>query len=490
MRSLNIQSLLQANTSLRQQAFELYLKHYGILIRGEEIQDLGCLVECLCIEDWDIRIFDKFFVGYRIPQIGKEFDLLRFGKKYNINVELKKSSTEDKVKSQLIRNKYYLGFIGPPVYCFSFISASKKLYLLDSDNILKEVSAECLLQLLRDQENDEIEDIDNLFNPSVYLISPFNSTEKFLKSEYFLTLQQDEVKVKIVDSLNVAGSAKFISLTGSAGTGKTLLTYDIAKQIMKSNSKALIIHCGNLNKGHEVLNENGWEIIPIKTYAKYDIAKYDLLVIDEAQRIYPKQLDDLIEKITSANTACIFSYDKSQTLSTSEEVADASVKISSIKSIAFYNLSEKIRTNKEISTFIKMLLNCKRSLSISNKNNIEINYFTSTADAKKYLDSLDGGKWEVLRFTPSTYYREHHSQYSDSTKQTSHEVIGQEFEGVAVAIDKNFSYNADGELTYTANSYYKPTKMLFQNITRARKRLNLVIINNEELLNRCMSILQ
>jgi hypothetical protein len=481
---------LQASISLKQQVFESYLKHYGILIREEEIEDLSCLVECLSTEDWDIRIFDKFFVSYRIPQIGKEFDLLRFGKNYIINIELKKTSTEDKVKNQLIRNNYYLGFIGPPVYCFSFISESKKLYQLDGDNFLKEVGIEYLLQLLSNQENDEIEDINNLFNPSVYLISPFNSTEKFLRGEYFLTLQQDEVKVKIIDSLNLPGGARFISLTGSAGTGKTLLTFDIAKQIMKSNAKPLIIHCGNLNKGHEVLNENGWEIIPIKTYAKYDISKYDLIIIDEAQRIYPKQLEDIVEKIKSANNACIFSYDKSQTLSNIEEVADASVKISSINSISSYNLSEKIRTNKEIAAFIKMLLNFKRNLPISNKNNIEINYFNSTADAKKYLDSLDGNRWEVLRFTPSTYNREHHSQYSDATKQTSHEVIGQEFEGVAVAIDKNFSYNADGELTYTANSYYKPTKMLFQNITRARKRLNLVIINNEELLNRCASILQ
>jgi len=85
---------------------------------------------------------------------------------------------------------------------------------------------------------------------------------------------------------------------------------------------------------------------------------------------------------------------------------------------------------------------------------------------------------------------EHHEKYSEISKKTSHKVIGQEFDGVAVTIDKYFSYGEGGELVYGGQAYYSPVKMLFQNITRARKRVNLVIIDNEELLDRCMHILQ
>ena len=98
---------------------------------------------------------------------------------------------------------------------------------------------------------NDSEIIDELFNPSDYLVSPFNTTRKFLNNEYFLTHQQEELKTKVIESLNSSEIAKFISITGGAGTGKTLLIYDIAKQLKEKGKKALIIHCGYLNDGQE-----------------------------------------------------------------------------------------------------------------------------------------------------------------------------------------------------------------------------------------------
>ena len=137
-----------------------------------------------------------------------------------------------------------------------------------------------------------------------------------------------------------------------------------------------------------------------------------------------------------------------------------------------------------------MLFNKSKLSPISGNGNVEINYFSTDGEAKSYLDALDQNKWEVLRFTPSQFNNEHHEKYSDPFKRTSHQVIGQEFDGVAVSIDRFFSYDDSGDLIYTGRTYYDPPKMLFQNITRSRKRLNLVIIGNEELLARCVAILK
>lgn len=137
-----------------------------------------------------------------------------------------------------------------------------------------------------------------------------------------------------------------------------------------------------------------------------------------------------------------------------------------------------------------MLFSNKKSIPISSNGNIEINYFNTNEDAKNYLDALDKIKWEILRFTPSQYKTEHHEEYSKESNRTSHQIIGQEFDGVAVTIDRFFSYADNGDLIYKGRTYYDPPKMLFQNITRTRKKLNLVIIGNEELLNRCITILQ
>jgi len=263
-------------------------------------------------------------------------------------------------------------------------------------------------------------------------------------------------------------------------------------KIINDNKKVLIIHCGYLNDGHIKLNAiDGWKIIPIKSYNSYTLADYDLIVIDEAQRMYPRQMDDIIEKISIANGNCIFSYDKVQTLATWEKSKSIEEKINNIASINKHNLSEKIRTNKNIASFIKMFFNKKRNdLELSDKNNIEISYFNNDNDAKEFLEILSIQNWEILRFTPSQYNNEHHEKSALPTAETSHRVIGQEFDNVCIVVDQCFFYNEDGKLQYNCKSYYHPVKMLFQNITRTRKKVHIVIINNSEILNRCLTILK
>jgi Cdc6-like AAA superfamily ATPase len=490
LKNINILSLVQAYSSLEKESYTNFLSYYGIEIRNEEVEDLKSLVNIVYNQTTDKSIFNKFYVSYKIPQIGKEFDLLRFGKGSVINVELKSTSTEKIIQKQLKRNKYYLSYIEKSIYNFSFVSDNEQLYFLNNSDGIDKVDISFLEQLLRDQELDNIKNIDDLFNPSDYLVSPFNSTNKFLKNKYFLTHQQEEVKSNVIKIFKGDTTANFISIRGSAGTGKTLLIYDIVKEIRASRKKPLIVHCGYLNSGQEELKINGWKIIPIKNINSYELSNYDAIFIDEAQRIYPDQLTEIVDKIKSINGNCIFSYDKLQTLANWEEKRDIDAKINNIDSIITYRLSEKIRTNKEISTFIKTLFNKKRNLKISKKDNIELNYFKSLEDAKAYLGSLNNLEWEVLRFTPSQYKKEHHEQYSEISSKNSHKVIGQEFENVVVVIDRFFSYNEIGALIYRGGTYYDPVKMLFQNITRTIKRLNLVIINNEELLDRCVSILQ
>ena len=490
LKRVNIQSLLQAKDSLKEDGFKGFLKHYGIEIKNAEIEDLRSLSKAMIDIGCSIGAFDKFYLGYKIPQIGKEFDLLRFGRKCIINLELKNNCPEDKIKKQLIRNKYYLSFIGRKVYAFTFVAESQELHFLRDDEQLEKIKVNHLCELLTSQEIDDTEVPDALFNPSDYLVSPFNATKKFLAGEYFLTHQQEDAKNQIIDFLNSPQAAKFISIIGSAGTGKSLLTYDIAKHLIDRKRRSLIIHCGKLNEGQTELIANGWVIIPIKSYGNHDFANYDLVIVDEAQRIYPNQLDAIIEKAKLAKCRCIFSHDKLQTLAEWEEARDVSAKIEAIDQITQFKLSEKIRTNKDIAAFIKMLFNNKRNLPISSNHNIEINYFNTDKDARDYLDALDETKWEVLRFTPSLYNKEHHEDYSEVSSRTSHQVIGQEFDGVAVTIDKYFSYDGNGDLIYSGGAYYAPRKMLFQNITRARKKLNIVIIGNSALLNRCITILQ
>lgn len=489
MRHINLVSLIQASESLGGKSFDAFMQFHGITLRKGELEDLSNLVDELDYSPGEVKIFDNFYLGYQIPQIGKEFDLLRFSDDTIINIELKSSCTEEKAKKQLIRNRYYLKFTEKKVRTFTYISDKNELYELDEDSNFTTVKISTLMSLLKRQPPSKIEAIDALFDPSNYLVSPFNSTEKFLDDEYFLTHQQEEYKRKIVKSIEASTKAHFVSITGSAGTGKTLLVYDVAKELQGAGYKIAIIHCGYFNDGHLKLKANDWDLFEIRNYRSCKLATYDIIIIDEAQRIKKEQFETIVATVNDADNTCIFSYDKAQTLSKKEERSDIGSEINKIIQDD-YSLSEKIRTNKEIADFIKALFNNTRNHALSNKGNIEISYFNNVDDAKSYLSSLDDQEWEVIRFTPSQYNPEHHKKYFNQTGNTSHQVIGQEFDQVAIPIDQFFSYDANGELYYKGQAYYHAAKMLFQNITRARKRIKLVIINNNEILSRCASILR
>lgn len=480
---------MQAYTSLDPAEYDAYKKHYGIDISNNEVEDLGAFASNMYLVLPFVNIFDVFFVGYKIQHISKEFDLLRFGDNYILNIELKNSSTEEKIKNQLIRNKYYLSHINKVIHNLSFITNTNTLYKLDNNNNLEIVDFNLLTQLLTNQNLLKIQNPDELFNPSDYLVSPFNSTDKFTNNQYFLTGQQEIIKGKILTAINKS-MPDFISVNGGPGTGKTLLIYDIVKCV-QDKKRTLIVHCGNLNEGHLKLNRLGWNIIPIKSLKYYDLNDFDLVVIDETQRIYAIQFDQLTTNIKNSSTACIFSYDKQQTLSSQEIRADIEGKINAVAGISKFKLSDKIRTNKEISSFIKLLFNNQRhDIIFSNCGNIDFNYFTDLVTVKNYIQLVSNSGWEVLRLTPSLHTTEHHESYSDIYSKNSHAVIGQEFDNVAVVMDEYFSYDGSGSLTYQSRTYYDSVKMLFQNITRTRKRLKLIIINNKQVLGRCLSILK
>lgn len=489
MKSINLLSLYQGHNSLPQNEFNIFAKHYEIEINEHELADIKVLINDMFALLPFVNIFNEFYVGYKIQHISKEFDLLRFGSNYILNIEIKNTSTEEKIKKQLTKNKYYLSHINKITHNYCFISTSKTLYQLNSSGNLEVVTLLSLVQLLTSQNLMKLDSPDVLFNPSDYLVSPFNSTTKFLYGQYFLTGQQEAIKEQITKNIS-SFSSSFTSLTGGAGTGKTLLTYDIVKSLM-GTMRTIVVHCGQLNDGHHSLIHSGWNIVSIRDFRNYDLTNVDLVVVDETQRIYASQFEKLVLETAAKNAHCIFSYDRQQTLSKSEAYTDIEGKINKITGIHKYSLSDKIRTNKEIADFIKVLFDSKRNnISIPNYGNIDFDYFTDSSNVKDYISMISNEGWEVLRLTPSQYNNEHHESYSQIYSKNSHRVIGQEFDSVAVVIDEFFSYGSDGLLIYNSRTYYDSVKMLFQNITRTRKKLKLIIIGNRQILNRCLSVMK
>lgn len=502
LKAINLLSLLNAKEYLEEIYFNKYIELFGINtnIRPSEIADLKSLVRELQKRKKPIDL-NNFFVGFEIRQIAKEFDLLRVGKESVVNIELKRESTEEKITNQLKKNYYYLKVLKLEIYNFTYISSTNKLFFLNDSQLLEEVDFSLLIEILEQQTIKQIGNLHDCFDPSAYLVSPFNSTKRFINDEYFLTVQQNSVKKEIIN-IDTTNQSAFIRIEGGAGTGKSLLTYDIAKEYIKKSKRVLILHCGKINKGHKrLISDYSWPIEPISNFKEilsfqkchdYDFSMYDLIIFDEAQRLYKSQLIRFIELTKDIKFKCIFAYDSLQCLTKSEINNKIPEYIEENLDTKKYELNTKIRCNQEINAFVKNLFNLGKSSPYQSYSNISIQYFLSEIDARRYLRVMDEEGWKVIDYTPDIYNTCPYDKYSIDAIEKTHDVIGQEFDNVVAVIDEYFYYNKNELSTrgWRKTPYYHPTKMLYQNVTRARKKLHFVVINNPEVMEEILNILK
>lgn len=496
MKTINLKNLVDSYKSLSKETLSSFLGFYGIELAeqgknsGLKEDELDCMAsfgELFKNKEDSTFMLDNFFVGYKIPQIGKEFDLLRFNNANVVNIELKSKASEDKILKQLKRNRYYLKFLNKEISLFAYIQETGIIYMLDNDNLIPIAIDDLCKELIKD--SDEFDDIDKLFNPSHYLISPFNSTTKFMEEEYFLTEHQEEIKYKI---LKIAESkrAEFMALTGAAGTGKTLLTYDIAKELMSKGQKVLIVHCAQLNAGQRMLqDEYDWDICMAKEIGYKVLTEYDVIIVDEAQRIYQAQFNDIKVNVKKKKMKCIFSFDEKQYLHNNEKARNMSRQISTILTQPVYKLTDKIRTNKEIASFIKPLFDCNEKINHLEYANIDLCYCSNKQEVILLSKHLQQKGWKVPKYTPGTLSTFCYEGYGIAEEESAHAVIGQEFDKVVAIIDNSFGYDGGGMLIAN-NKYYSQRQMLYQILTRTRQRLYVIILNNEPMLKRCLEILR
>jgi len=462
-----------------------------------EIEDICFFVDVLYSNLKSCEKLDGFYIGYKIPQIPKEFDLLRLGSNFCLNIEIKSTSETDKIEKQLRRNAYYLKAVNSEVRVFTFVVDNQKVYTLDNEGRLSESSLYELVDYIFEQNVEKVVCLDNIFSPKQYLVSPLNSTQKFIDGDYFLTSAQEEIKNNVISLLS-KGETKFILIKGKPGTGKTLLTYDIANEYIRQGQKVVIVHNGNLSEGHEILkNQHGWILYSIKQFYKNHanvIKENDVIIFDEAQRTYFYQISDILACINEESKKCILSFDPEQYLSNSENKGELIGFLQS-NEIAYkeFKLTDKIRTNKELSAFILKLFDRNREVRVKNLtfSNVHIQYFSEAKDVEEYLINLQRDGWKVLSYTPSIHYQLPYDSYQAGFELNAHRVIGQEFDKVAVVIDNHFYYNKDGKLLakQPAGCPYNLLKMLYQNVTRARESLHIVIYKNSSLLEACLQII-
>lgn len=488
----------------------LSARHEHMPVKEHEFHSLQKLVDILCEKGVTIAQLDGFFYSYTIRQIGKEFDLLKISVDNRVlNIELKSLAVSDeKIEKQLQKNKYYLGTLADRLDMYTYVEETGKLYTL-SDK-LREVSFDELINSITSFRDYDTGNPDQLLQAKNYLISPLNMPEEFLANRYFLTQQQEMIKKDILKSLESSGyeecvnaetdnaedtdkkknensGVNFWGITGIAGTGKTLLMYDLAKELSVTG-KVCMIHCGMLCEGHRILNDM-MENVDIVNEADFLSGSkefvYKYILIDEAQRMAESTLTFIKTLADSKVKLCVFSYDYFQILSKTEQRRNIPAKLAILPGFEELKLSGRIRSNREMNSFIQTLLDLRErdQNHIYNYENVDVLFAKDKTEAASIINFYRKDRG----YTFIEYDEPLAGCFGDINVL---EAAGMEFEDVIITLTDHFRYSEDGALVGNAhpNPDYSYYRLLFQSVSRTRERLCIVVIGDNILFEKVLSI--
>lgn len=440
----------------------------------------------------------EFFYSFTMPKIGKEFDLLRINGDYVVNIELKSGNVSDEtIKKQLIQNKYYLSTLSKNMYFYTFISSQNRLVRLSNSGRIVDCEWEELAKILERQNDCYDGNIEELFKEENYLISPLTDVGRFLRQDYFLTLQQKDIRKLIMKQLrNKDGSLKrgfsIQGFTGLPGTGKTILLYDIAMQLSKAQ-KVCVLHFGSHEKELEQLDER---LKRIDFYYYDDVVnnnfknQYFAILVDEGHRVDAQAISTIINLAKKWEVPVIISYDREEAIAPEERIINGTKLIEDIDDCQIYKLTNRIRMNSEISIFVSNVMCIKErnyrrdypsvSLAYANDDN-EANILLQNYEKDGFIYIWDD---EILNENKNIDIRNPLLAVKSSTAACK------EFDKVVMIIDESFYYNDDGFLRCSNNYKESRVRNLYHGLSRAKKNIAIVVKNNIHVFDTLLFILQ
>lgn len=469
MKPINIYALTRLDDPLTQQRLERQMsgrKHY-LRIKEWEIQDLKAFsarLEAVTEKAYEL----EFFYSFVMQKLGKEFDLLRVNADYVVNVELKSGDVPDEViQKQLLQNRHYLGTLGRTIYSYTYVSSRDRLVRLSNSGRLVEAHWQELAEVLARQTACYDGNIEELFKEDKYLISPLTDPGRFLRQEYFLTSQQKDIKKQILKQIKQqAGCVQ--GFTGLPGTGKTILLYDIAMHL-SWREKVCILHFGSWVKELEQLDER------LKRIDFYDrsmleqwrnAGRYALICVDEGHRIEEMLLKEILERAEGWNAPVLFSYDREDVLSPMERQQDGAQLIEAIPGYVGYQLTNRIRMNSELSSFIGCVMYVKNGNHRREYPSVVLAYGNDHVETARLLHNYEAEGYVYIR---------------DAV-----EVARKEFDRVVMVLDDGFWYDESAYL----RSGGEAVRNLFHGLSRAKQKVALIVRGNKTVFETILGIVQ
>ena len=473
--------------------------------QGLTEQESGSAVPSGYRAEW-IRCLDGFYFSYTIEHISKEFDLLKLSADAGcvLNIELKSEAVEEeRIRKQLEQNRYYLSHISRTILSYTYVMETDTLYYCNDRGFLRECGIDELARALRRPALQDYigENIRECFRAQDYLISPVKNPEKFLTGRYFLTNQQFDFRRQILETFqdyekslkeikdfrepegpDHSEEAPVVSLTGGAGTGKTLLMLDLAVELSRKK-RVLFLHGGPLREGHREIDRRLHKVsiqsgtdrtlsLPQDSGALAALRDYSFLLVDEANRLPSEIIVRLIEAAVSLRIPAVFSYDPHTILGAIPRMEDAEAVIAAHETMQL-ELSGNIRINRPIYSFLRALFYQKDAAPHSDYSCIDILYASDRHEEQLLTSYCRARGYKLI------------PENSDSFR--SGEIISQEFDKVLMVLDSRFYY--DETLRLCADSSADMAlPLLYEGLSRAKERLCLLVVGNKTLFEQLLAI--
>ena len=455
MKSISIYTITRNQNIECLQKLERQLsgRTYFLKMREWELESMKALVRELEVHMQDVHAL-RFFYSFQVPRLGKEFDLLQIKDDQIVNIELKSGKVSDEaVRKQLLQNRYYLSVQGKMIQSYTYISSQERLVRLNNHDHIVEADWDQLCLALQRQSKDYEGDIEDLFQAEMYLFSPVTEPERFLNKEYFLTSQQKDIERRILDKIRKVKYGYFW-FSGLPGTGKTLLLYDIAMKL-SVHQKVCMIHCGETGKEWKILHDRLLRIAFLSDSQLEecpDLKEYSAILVDEAHLLSVKEFHRILE--LSEKHPVIFSSDDEDMISDEEMDRTMIREIEHLPDIQSFHLTNRIRTNAELSSFIQNMMHLPEKRMVRYYPHIQVVYANDEEEAgillKGYQDQL------------------------------------------VFIIDERYYYDEKGYLREQRQKQQKPTavRMLFHRLNEAREEFAIIVKRNEAVYEVLLELLQ
>ena len=455
MKSISIYAITRKQNIECLQKLERQLsgRTYFLKMREWELESMKALVRELEVHMQDVHAL-RFFYSFQVPRLGKEFDLLQIKNDQIVNIELKSGKVSDEaVRKQLLQNRYYLSVQGKMIQSYTYISSQERLVRLNNHDHIVEADWDQLCLALQRQSKDYEGDIEDLFQAEMYLFSPVTEPERFLNKEYFLTSQQKDIERRILDKIRKAKYGYFW-FSGLPGTGKTLLLYDIAMKL-SVHQKVCMIHCGETGKEWKILHDRLLRIAFLSDSQLEecpDLKEYSAILVDEAHLLTEEKLHVILE--LSEKHPVIFSSDDEDMISDEEMDRTMIREIEHLPDIQSFHLTNRIRTNAELSSFIQNMIHLPEKRTVRYYPHIQVVYANDEEEAEILLKG-----------------------YQDQ---------------LVFIIDERYYYDEKGYLREQRQKQQKPTavRMLFHRLNEAREEFAIIVKRNEAVYEVLLELLQ